>query len=214
MSQAETTLEALRKRIAEIESASSDYCSASDSYTQETHRQTSQSIFKKHGDALSTKRIDKDDRSLEAAFQKIVRLVNHAEQSSKLLSKRLVRDGFDEAVAEAAIERACRCGMIDDLRYAEMLVHSRINQNKGLASIKRELEDLGVDPDAVEALCEYEETHDAQDEAERALLVLQRRPPRAKNIRESAYRKLVQKGFSSSIASQVARKYVEELENC
>ena len=214
MSQAETTLEALRKRITEIESASSDYRNAPDSYTQETHRQTSQSIFKKHSDASSTKRIDKDDRSPEAAFQKIVRLVNHAEQSSNLLSKRLVRDGFDEAVAEAAIERACRCGMIDDLRYAEMLVHSRINQNKGLASIKRELEDLGIDPDTVEALCEYEETHDAQDEAERALLVLQRRPPRAKNIRESAYRKLVQKGFSSTIASQVARKYVEELENC
>ena len=126
-----------------------------------------------------------------------------------LLKKRLVRDGFEEEVAQVAIERACACGLVDDSRYADMLVRSRLMQNKGLNSIKREVEELGIDPYSVDSFCEYESNHDELDEFERANQFLLRRPPRAKNIRESAYRKLMQKGFSSSIASRVAREYAE-----
>lgn len=210
MSQTDSTLEALRKRIAEIEGASSGLFD-DPSLTGKALRSTHQSASSKQSACSGRSQNAKDDFSQEAAFQKIVRLVNHAEQSSKLLRKRLVRDGFPEEIADTALERAMNCGIIDDLRYAEMLVHSRINQNKGLASIKRELENLGVDPDSVDALCEYKESHDEQDEIERAFMVLSRQPPRAKNVRESAYRKLVQKGFSSSIASHVARRYAEDL---
>ena len=42
---------------------------------------------------------------------------------------------------------------------------------------------------------------DDAGELARALAVLDRRPPRAKNLRDAAYRRLVQKGYGSSVAS-------------
>ena len=50
---------------------------------------------------------------------------------------------------------------------------------------------------------------DDAGELARALAVLDRRPPRAKNLRDAAYRRLVQKGYGSSVASSAARRWCE-----
>ena len=41
--------------------------------------------------------------------------------------------------------------------------------------------------------------------------MLKTKPPKAKRIREAAYRKLVQKGYDSSVAASAARIFAEEL---
>ena len=47
-------------------------------------------------------------------------------------------------------------------------------------------------------------------ERERALALLRRRPPRAKNARDAAFRKLVGQGYSTDVAGSVARQWAEE----
>ena len=148
----------------------------------------------------------------EAAMRKIERLCSLREQASAVLRERLVRDGFSEKVAEEAVGRAVECGLVDDARFADVLVRCRLAAGKGCAGIARELASHGIDPAHVES---YLDAAEAGSDAElsRALDLLERKPPRAKNAREAAYRRLVGKGFSSSIASSAARTWWESTRN-
>lgn len=148
----------------------------------------------------------------EAAMRKIERLCSLREQASSALRERLVRDGFSERVAEEAVDRAVECGLVDDARFADVLVRCRLAAGKGCAGIARELASHGIDPAGVES---YLEAAEAGTDAElsRAMELLERKPPRAKNAREAAYRRLVGKGFSSSTASSAARTWWESTRN-
>lgn len=143
-----------------------------------------------------------------AAMRKIERLCSVREQASAELRARLIRDGFAEEVAAAAVERAMACGLVDDARYADVLVRSRLAAGKGCAGIARELSAQGIDPGSVEAFREAEQ-EGSDAEVDRALALLERRPPRAKNARDAAFRRLVGKGFSSSVAASAARRWWE-----
>ena len=144
----------------------------------------------------------------KGAFDKIVALVNASERSEKALRERLARAEFPEGEVDEAVERAKRCGIIDDLRYADVLIRSRLNQGKGAAGIERELREQGID---VERVAEWPFGFGIDDESERrrALAFLESHPSRSKNKREGAYRKLVQRGFASSVAASAARAWAE-----
>lgn len=148
-----------------------------------------------------------DNDEAERAFRKIERLACVREQASAELSRRLIREGFSEAATEAALSRALACGLIDDLRFADVLVRSRLAQGRGRQGIAAELAGLNITVDEVGAFEESEEG--SSHEVDRALAVLERKPPRAKNRRDAAYRRLIQKGFGSDVASTAARLWVE-----
>lgn len=144
----------------------------------------------------------------EAAMRKIERLCSVRERSSSSLEERLIRDGFPEDVAANAVARAVECGLVDDGRFADVLVRSRIAAGKGCAGIARELASHGIEASTVESYVEATESgHDS--EVARAVSLLNRKPPRAKNVREAAYRRLVGRGFSSAVASSAAREWWE-----
>lgn len=143
----------------------------------------------------------------QRAFRKIERLCLVREQASAQLRSRLARDGFGPEAIEGALRRALGCGLVDDGRFADVLVRSRLSQGKGRRGIVAELASLGIDADGVEALAAGDDGD--EDEVARALALLERRPPRARNPRDAAYRRLVQKGFSSSAASSAARRWTE-----
>ena len=147
----------------------------------------------------------------DAAFKKITDLVNASDKSERTIRERLKQKGFSESAIEDAVSRALEYGFIDDNRYAELLVRSRMAQGKGRAGIERELRSHGIDPDFVDALND-DEFSESDDEFDRALRFLENKPPRSKNVREGAYRKLMQKGYSSSVASSVARVWAERHE--
>lgn len=146
----------------------------------------------------------------ERAFRKIERLASAREQASGALRQRLVREGFSQEAVEESLARALSCGLVDDMRYADVLVRSRLSQGRGRQGIAAELAGLGIDPDEVEALAASDEGDER--EVERALEVLERKPPRAKNARDAAYRRLAQKGFGASAASTAARLWSEARE--
>lgn len=142
-----------------------------------------------------------------AAFRKIERLCLVREQAGEQLRQRLARDGFEPDAVETAVARALACGLVDDSRFADVLVRSRLAQGRGRRGIAAELEALGIDADGVEALAAGD--GDDAGEVDRALALLDRKPPRAKNRRDAAYRRLAGKGFSASVSSTAARLWCE-----
>lgn len=169
------------------------------------------------------------------AFEKVTRLACARERGSRELIDRLVRDGFSREVAESAVLRALDCGLIDDTRYGAVLIRTRVSQGRGRKGIEDELERAGIaasdipgwpeeffsvddlDPFRVNANaedgvvgCSFGGESSDEQEIERALALLHRKPPRSKNIQASAYRKLVTKGYSTSVASAATRRFMEE----
>lgn len=146
----------------------------------------------------------------ERAFLKIQRLCGVRERCASELRDRLLRDGFARPDAEAAIARAVKCGLVDDLRYADVLVRSRISQGKGRAGIASELDRAGIDVCSLPGWPEEYFDDEALPELERALEMLRRKPPRAKDVRAAAFRRLVSKGYGQDVAYSAARRYAEE----
>lgn len=143
----------------------------------------------------------------DKAYQKILRLVSHREHSTQSLAKRLRRAGFSQSAIDKAMQRAVSASIVDDVRYGDSLLRARLASGKGLNPVWRELEELSVDVERLDAYQEYLDRDD--DESERAEAYLQRHPTRAKDLRAGAYRKLVSQGFSSAAAREAAVRWAD-----
>ena len=143
------------------------------------------------------------------AFGKIERLVKVRDRSVCETRKRLERDGYSEQACEQAIARALSIGYLDDRRFADVLVRSRLRAGKGLSGIVRELRNHAIDP--FEILDNFPEDYlsrvPRQEDAAFALLC--RKPPRAKNAKQAAYAKLVRSGYSASVAAEATKRWWE-----
>ena len=151
-------------------------------------------------------------KSNENVFSKILRLVSVRERSVKELRDRFLREGFRESEIEASLNHALECGLVDDTRFAETLIVSRKKTGKGRKGIEYDLEQNGINVNAIPG---WPEKFFPSEECELndAIAFLYAKPPKAKNKREAAYRKLVLKGYSSSIAGRAVRQWLEENAN-
>lgn len=137
------------------------------------------------------------------AFDRIVMLCSYHDYSREKMRQRLKREHVDEYAAEDALDRAVECGLIDDIRYGEALCAGRMRAGKGTDGIESELWDNHIDPAHIPGWPEeYEQRYGA--DLDRALRLIERHPPRSKRPRDSAYRRLRGKGYSSDIASKAA----------
>ena len=151
---------------------------------------------------------DGTESEQERAFRKIERLACHREQASEALRRRLTREGFEAAAVDEALARAERCGLVTtaDMRRCSFAAALRRDEVGGAsqpswlvsASMRRWSRRSRTAP------------WRTAGEVERALDLLHRKPPRAKNRREAAYRRLIQKGFAADIAVTAARLWCDE----
>lgn len=144
-----------------------------------------------------------DERPDAKAFNRIVMLCSYHDYSREKMRKRLKREHVDEYAAEDALDRAVECGLIDDVRYGEALCAGRMRAGKGTTGIESELWDNHIDPARIPGWPEEYEQRYGSD-LDRALQLIERHPPRSKRPRDSAYRRLRGKGYSSDIASKAA----------
>lgn len=145
----------------------------------------------------------------EEAFSRVSRLVASRERCTCELMKRLVQGGCSEHDANKAVARAVSCGMVDDLRYADILIRSRISQGKGRAGIEEELNQCGIDFRQLVGWPDEYFDKEASEE-DRAFDYLCRKPPRSKNIYASACRKLAARGYSADVVFAAARRYAKQ----
>lgn len=152
---------------------------------------------------------DDYDNDPESAFRKIERLLSVRDRSVIEIRNRLQRDRFTEYAISEALERAIRCGYLDDDRFADSFIRSRLRASKGINGIVRDLKDHHIDAYAIPGFPDsfLEEQGSQLDNAVR---LLQRKPPRAKNKQQAAYAKLIRNGFSSSIASSAVKRWIAE----
>lgn len=200
-------ISSLKAQIEEISSSGVAY-----SHTVIEERQTDENAIAVDERISNRQIVDDIDRNPDpeagAAFKKIIDLVNASDKSEHVIRERLRQKGFKETEIDEAVCRAKQYGFIDDMRFAETLIRSRLAQGKGLAGIERELKSHCIDPFSIDGWPESFNEGDG-DELERAIEFLERKPPRSKNVREGAYRKLIQKGYSASIASSASRVWAE-----
>ena len=145
----------------------------------------------------------------EAAYQKILRLLNYRDRTSHELAERLQRDGFSPRATYEALDRATRLGLVDDTRYCRNYIEQSFCAGKGRRVVENDLKRKGVSQADV-LLYLSTSVFEEENEEERAYQFLLKHPPRGKNIRESAFRKLVSKGYSINAASKTAVRYTSE----
>ena len=145
----------------------------------------------------------------EAAYQKILRLLNYRDRTSHELAERLQKDGFSSRAICGALDRTMRLGLVDDARYCRNYIDQSFRAGKGRRMVENDLKRKGVSQADVLFYLSAS-VFEEENEEERAYQFLQKHPPRGKNIRESAFRKLVSKGYSINAASKSAVRYLRE----
>lgn len=155
----------------------------------------------KKGPAAEKKEKPKDAAQ---AYQRILRIVATREQSSVKVREKLARAEFAPDMIDEAMDRAERVGVVDDARYCDALISSALRGGKGMAGVLREVESLGISPENLDSYQTYLEEGE-EGQVRRARLYLEAHPVRSKNKRDGAFRKLVNRGYSVSVASAAAR---------
>lgn len=146
-----------------------------------------------------------------AAFNKIERLLAVRDRSVAETRSRLQRDHYPERAITESLERALRCGYLDDVRFAEGFIRMRLRASKGINGIVRDLKRHQIDAYAIAGFPDaFLEEQGSQ--LDNAIRLLERKPPRAKNKKQAAYAKLIRNGFSSSVASSAVKAWIAERE--
>lgn len=146
--------------------------------------------------------------SKACAHDRMENLINYRDYSSKELAEKLRDDGYHTSVVEAIVARAVEVGIVDDRRFAESFIRSKMYAGWGSAKILRELERRGIACDVVDGLSEL--LPEAEDEAERAYGLARSRRLTGKNDYQKIVRHLVSRGFSVSAATSAARRALDD----
>ena len=139
----------------------------------------------------------------EEAYARVIRLCSVRDRCELELRQRLAEEGFEPDEVSDAVARAVRCGLVDDMRFADARIRKLVRDGKGVGGIRRDLEARGIDLYRVPGWPEEYLGPDPNEMA-RALALLERRPSRSSNPARGSYQKLVQNGYSSEVAMKAS----------
>ena len=149
------------------------------------------------------------DAQAQLGFDMVVRLLDKRDYSERQLTERLARDGYWDKPVRAIVEHASRLRLVDDARFADVFIRSKMGAGWGLARIERELRQRGIEPDA---LAGWPEQYQETPELERALALASRRRLTGKDPYAKLVRFLCGRGFSASVAHEVAQRLAHDAE--
>ena len=142
------------------------------------------------------------ETSISCARARIERLIDRREYSSSEVRSKLRMDGYSSRVVDDCVARACRVGLISDVRYADSFIRSKIYAGWGMQRIERELKARGIDIGEVPGW-PYEYL-DPEDELRRAMELASTRCVSGPRAYVKLVRYLCTRGFSTSVASRAA----------
>jgi regulatory protein len=149
-----------------------------------------------------------DPENPDAAFEKAVRVLNAAAQTSNGLNAKLRRAGYSARAADEACRRAVSLGYVNDQAYADALVAKRLRQGRGRRLISQELGHKGLDAELVgESIAGVDAADELQSATELAAKLVRRHAaePEQKR-RDKVLGALARRGFGA----QVSRRALEE----
>jgi regulatory protein len=149
-------------------------------------------------------------KACNEAFARGLRLLGARELSESAVRRRLADRGFEPATVDAAIDRLCRCGVLDDQRAVGAVARTLVLvKRRGRLRAQRELEARGFSrATAAAALAEILAGEDERILVERAL---DRRLHGRPVVREdlASMRRLlaalIRQGFSPALARDAVR---------
>ena len=133
---------------------------------------------------------------------RLLRLLNARERCVSELRLRLKADGYPADIVDELLAWSVACNLVSDQRFAEAYIMGKKNLGWGRERIERELRSRDIEPCSLDG---YPDSFfDDDDELERALAQARLVTHTKGDRRQTIYRRLLSKGFSSSIASRVA----------
>lgn len=145
----------------------------------------------------------------QAAFDRVVSYASARERSSGECLQKLQAEGFARDSAASAIDRAQRYAIVDDLRYAEAFIASKVRAGWGERRVTKALAEHGV---STSIIPDYPQKYfgDSDSSELRAKELLAKRPIPAKQSVEKFARFLINRGFEVGVAFRAARDSVAE----
>ena len=140
---------------------------------------------------------------MNTAEQKCLRLLACRDRSQAELRQRLLREGFSAQLADACLSRLVEIGIVDDRRFCETYLKSKVNSGWGMIRIINKLRCFGIDIQKYPSLAS--EYFDPDNELSRAQEQLKRYRGKAEDVCSGQYRYLLSKGYSPTVIAQVLR---------
>lgn len=142
-----------------------------------------------------------EEAERSAARDRALKLLSYHDFSTDMMSRKLIDDGYPQAVVEATVRRLVDAGLLDDARYAEAVARSRLRAGYGPRVVRRDLARAGLPEDLIErALLAAADDGFGEDAASAARRLA--RP--GDDVRRLAGR-LARRGFDAAAAYDAAR---------
>ena len=150
---------------------------------------------------LNNLRIESD---AEKAYEKALSLVERQKYTISRLKSKLLSKGFDEDVVNNVIKRLKEYGFVSDEDFAGSFIRSSTTKSK--RELEQALYAKGIAGSVIEKALEEENIDDEKTAAILAEKFMRYKEPSKENINKLlAY--LYRKGFSFSLAQNVAKKF-------
>jgi regulatory protein len=144
----------------------------------------------------------------QEAFAKLVKLISFRDRSIHEARTRLTEYELNQTAIESAVSRAIECGLLDDARFADVFIRSKVSAGKGQRAIEQGLKKHAIEAEEVPG---YPEDYFSDDQMlETALDKLRRKPIHAKDRYSSAVGRLIRAGYPYGLATQAVRLWLAE----
>jgi regulatory protein len=146
--------------------------------------------------------------SRSAGRTRVAELLDKRDYASAELRQKLVDDGYSRKLSDDLVSRAVDVGLVDDARFADVFVRSKVSAGWGRVKIERELARRGVSIDLLDGWPQDYLDHDC--EFDNAYRLASRRRITGKNDFQKIVRFLCGRGYPMGVSMDVAHKVLDE----